>query len=110
MTYYKIFRCFGNYFMKLLYRTFNNFHILINYKLTIIIFLEKKVFKPYEWARRVGHENRSLRPQKLSLDLKNPEGPKKLRYPTVILCKPTLFKSKKNLWSKKTYFNIKCVG
>ena len=29
---------------------------------------QKNVFYPYERARRLGHENRSLRSQKLTLD------------------------------------------
>ena len=38
-------------------------------------FFSKNFFQPYERARRVGHENRSLRSQKLTLDLKKiPEG------------------------------------
>ena len=43
----------------------------------ICLFFEKNVFHQYETARRVGHENRSLRSQKLILDfLKIPEGQK----------------------------------
>ena len=36
----------------------------------ILIFFRKSFFQPYKRARRVGHENRSLRSQKLTLDFK----------------------------------------
>ena len=34
----------------------------------ILFFFSKNVFQPYERARRVGHESRSLRSQKLTPD------------------------------------------